>query len=145
MATWRALANDDLLTGLNGAEAGPFTNAVRASGQSNPVEETRAAVTEYVRGMVGMHNVLGVDDSIPVGCILHAVSIWRVRAASRLSMKLADIRMKEYDAANAFFAAVMKGTKFPPPAEASADQAGGGAEVARSNCRKITRDSLNGL
>lgn len=146
--SWRALELDDLLTGVSGPLESALRTAARKGGQSEPVEETRLAVTEFVRGQVGAGgSTLGPDGQVPTATVLHAVAIWRMRATSRLQLKAPDEWRSEFDAANAYFTKVAEGKiQFVEPAAPSDEQVAlGGAEVVGSLTRRNTRTTMDGL
>lgn len=146
--SWRALELDDLLTGVSGPLENALRTAARKGGQSEPVEETRLNVTEFVRGQAGAGgSTLGPDGQVPTATVLHAVSVWRMRAASRLQIKAPDDWRTEYDAAIAYFTRVAEGkiTFISPDAPAVDQVAVGGAEVASAPPRRNTRTTLSGL
>ena len=146
--SWRALELDDLLTGVSGPLEAALRTAARKGGQSEPVEETRLAVTEFVRGQVGAGgSTLGPDGQVPTATVLHAVSVWRMRAASRLQLKAPDDWRAEYDTATAYFNKCAEGKiLFVPPDAPSAEQVAlGGAQVVSAPARRNTRDSMSGL
>lgn len=146
--SWRALELDDLLTGVSGPLEQALRTAARKGGQSEPIEETRLAVSEFVRGQVGAGgSTLGPDGQVPTATVLHAVSVWRMRAASRLQLKAPDDWRTEYDSAIAYFNKCAEGKiLFISPDAPSDDQvANGGAQVVSSNTRRNTRDTMSGL
>lgn len=146
--SWRALELDDLLTGVSGPLEQALRTAARKGGQSEPVEETRLSVTEFVRGQVGAGgSTLGPAGEVPTATILHAVSVWRMRAASRLQIKAPDDWRTEYDAAISYFGRVAEGKiMFIDPATPGEDQVSlGGAEVVGSRTRRNTRETMSGL
>jgi hypothetical protein len=146
--SWRALELDDLLTGVSGPLENALRTAARKGGQSEPVEETRLAVTEFVRGQVGAGgSTLGPLGQVPTATVLHAVSVWRMRTASRLQLKAPDDWRSEYDAAIAYLSKCAEGKIiFVSPDDPSTEQvAGGGAEVVGGRTRKNTRETMAGL
>ncbi len=146
--SWRALELDDLLTGVSGPLESALRTAAKKGGQSEPIEETRLAVTEFVRGQAGAGgSTLGPTGTVPTATVLHAVAIWRMRAVSRLQLKAPDDWRTEYDAANAYFTKVAEGKiSFVNPNAPAAEQvAMGGAEVVGSATRRNTRSTMDGL
>lgn len=146
--SWRALELDDLLTGVSGPLEQAMRTAARKGGQSEPIEETRLAVTEFVRGQVGAGgSTLGPAGEVPSATVMHAVSLWRMRAASRLQLKAPDEWRTEFDAANAYFTKVAEGKIMfiSPDAPADDQVAMGGAELVSAPTRRNTREKLSGL
>lgn len=146
--SWRALELDDLLTGVSGPLEQALRTAARKGGQSEPVEETRLQITEFVRGQAGAGgSTLGPDGQVPTATVMHAVSMWRMRAASRLQLKAPEEWRTEYDAAVAYFGKVAEGkiTFVSPDAPADDQVALGGAEVVGSASRRNTRTTMDGL
>lgn len=146
--SWRVLDLDDLLTGISGPLEQALRTAARKGGQSEPVEETRVAVTEFVRGQVGAGgSTLGPNGQVPTATVFHAASVWRMRASSRLGLKNPEDWRVEYDAAISYLTKCAEGKiKFSSPDDPSAVQvAMGGAEVVSAPPRRNTRETLSGL
>lgn len=145
---WRELITEDLLGALLEPERVAAKAATRAG--VDPVEETRVAVTEFVRGLVGQTaaNTLA-EVGIPTSCVLHAVAIWRHRLMSRVpGIRATDERTAEYQAATAFFNRVFKADQFrvaqPLEAAAASDQPGpGGATIVSAG--KLRAGDISGL
>jgi len=96
--SWITITSDDVLTRLAGAEKASYQNAARASGQSDPLPEIIAQVTDVVRGYVAAcaANELDIGGTIPPRLLAAAVDIIRYRLTTRLPLTLTAAREQEY-------------------------------------------------
>lgn len=148
---WRILTEDDIVTSLTGPETTAFKTAALKSGQSDPLVDIIASVTDEVRGYIGgcANNRLGDGDTMPRAVIHHAVALVRFRFMTRLTIKVSDERELEYKDARSFLRDVSscKVAIEQPATPAPADEQGrhGGTEVARQGKRITSRKTLKGL
>lgn len=108
---WRAITDDDLLTGMNSYELEAFRNKAIADGQADPVPLLIAQTTMDVREAIRScrDNSLSPDATlIPEGAIRHAVALIRHRLQTRFpdQAEAAEDRRLEYREANKYLEAV---------------------------------------
>ena len=99
--SWITITEDDVKTRLTGAELSAFRTAALAAGQTDPLPEVIAQVTDEVRGYIAAcpRNSLGAAGTIPKRLLGAALNIIRYRVATRLpSMKalIDGLREGEY-------------------------------------------------
>lgn len=100
---WRALTQDDILTGLTGIELNAIRTLVLGDGQADPLTPTIQTTVDQVRGYIAgsVNIVLGAEGTIPDKLINTAIDIAVFNLCKRLPAKvlMTEAREKSYDAA----------------------------------------------
>ena len=101
---WITIKVDDVKTRLAGPELAAYSNAARASGQTDPLPEIIAGVVAEVRNAIAQNtaNRLGIGATIPPGALHHALAMVRYRLISRLPVDMKETRRAEYEDALAW-------------------------------------------
>ncbi|MHB9005464.1 MAG: phage protein Gp36 family protein, partial [Limisphaerales bacterium] len=110
---WRSLTAEDVLTRLAGVELEAYRTAARADGQVDPLTEILAGVVAEVRSRIaaGSGNQLGAEGTVPDAVRHHGLAMVRFRLITRLPLRVAEDRRKEYEDALAFLDQVAEGTR----------------------------------
>lgn len=145
---WTTLTADDVRTRLAAAELAALQTAALASGQTDPLPEIVAAVTDEVRGYIAANhaNELGVAGAVPPRLVSAALAIIRYRLATRLPVKslLTEDRVKENEAAIRLLERVAAGQFAIEDADGN-EQSGVHIEQASTPTRTASRSTLAGL
>ena len=110
---WRSLTADDVLTRLAGVELEAYRTAAKADGQVDPLTEILAGVVAEVRSRIaaGSGNQLGAEGTLPDAVRHHGLAMVRFRLITRLPLRVAEDRRKEYEDALAFLDQVAEGSR----------------------------------
>lgn len=148
--SWITLSVTDVKAKLAGAELTALQTAALASGQSDPVVEIIAEVTNEVRGYVAAcaRNTLGAGATIPDKLKSAALAMIRYRSATRLPVKsfLTADRVSENEAAVRLMEQVAKCMfAIEEPTTASDEVIAMPSPSICGNSKTITRQSTDGM
>ncbi len=132
---WAALTVDDVKTRLSGTEITLVQSAVLSSGQSDPIPEIIAQVTDAIRGYIEVKYAPGEAGTLPPQIKDAAIAIVRWRLIGRLAagqqgaLSGSEHRKKEHDDAWATVKEIAKGEfaiEKPDPVSEEEIASGGG-------------------
>lgn len=146
--SWTTLTADHVKTRLAAAELAALQTVALAVGQTDPLPEIIAAVTDEIRGYIAANssNQLGAAGAVPPRLESAALAIIRYRLATRLPVKslLTEDRVKENEAAIRLLERVAAGN-FAIEDSAGNEVSGVRIEQASTPTRTATRSKLSGL
>lgn len=152
MGAWVTLAATDLQARISAPEYAAFTSAAIAGGQSDPVPQLLAEVTNEVRGYITgcKSNQLGPDGTMPPELVDAAIKLVKLRLFQRVTSLKRFAEQAEPGAKDATrLLERVSDCKFsitlPDTFTADQSQGGGPVEVASRGCRRTKRCQLDGL